>query len=96
MELQPVTSSTIQAIGYDAERSALRVQFVSGGTYEYAGVPADLFERFAASESKGRFFHQEIKPKFVHTKIEEQDAPPEAPQAQTGAGDESAAQRAEG
>lgn len=67
----PVKSSDVQAIGIDGER--IVVQFANG-TYEciYKGYGvstpmgrqahvAQVFERFKAVESKGRFYHEEIR-----------------------------------
>lgn len=79
MEMKPVTSSNISAIGFEAASALLHVQFTNGRTYEYQGVAAELFERFEAAESKGRFFAQEIRPKFTGTQFVEQ------PQAETPA-----------
>jgi hypothetical protein len=72
MELIPVVSSTIKAIGYDEETesrvSRLTVIFSSGARYIYESVPRDLWLRFKEAESVGRFFIQEIKPAFVGVK----------------------------
>lgn len=65
--LTPVESHQIKAIGHDAATQTLAIQFKSrppriGSIYYYANVPATMFERFQAAESKGRFFGSEIKP----------------------------------
>lgn len=52
-----VESSNIEAVGVD-----LRVRFKNGGTYVYPDVAPDLYERFINAESKGKFFHAEVKP----------------------------------
>lgn len=63
IEMQPVESSNIAAVGYNEVQQAMRVQFTSGDTYHYDNVPKDVFEAFHASKSKGRFFASEIRTK---------------------------------
>jgi hypothetical protein len=43
IELVPVESEALRAIGYDRSRSVLTVQFTSGSTFEYFDVPELLF-----------------------------------------------------
>ena len=60
----PVASTNIGAIGYDEASQTLAIRFHSGGTYAYDGVMPDVWQRFQAAESKGKFFHQHIKPTY--------------------------------
>jgi len=41
MELTPVTSRHIEAIGHDELTGTLTVQFRTGATYEYEDVPRE-------------------------------------------------------
>ena len=68
MNMIPVTSTNIKTIGYDPAARTLRVQFNSGGTYDYTEVPEATWHDFAASASKGQFFVKEIKGKYQSTK----------------------------
>lgn len=72
LEMIPVVSSTIKAIGYREEtesiKARLTVIFNSGGRYNYDGVPQDLWERLKDAESVGRFFAREIKSRFEGVK----------------------------
>ena len=43
-DMQPVSSSNIAAVGYDAENQTVYVQFLNGSTYAYKGVPEHEFE----------------------------------------------------
>lgn len=61
MQMQPVVSSNIAAVGHDAATSTLRIQFNSGSVYDYANVPASLFAELLAAESVGSFFSRAIK-----------------------------------
>ncbi len=61
---EPVASSNIDSTGYDPASETLAVQFRRGHVYHHSGVPPDLVERFAAAESKGRFYSEHIRGKF--------------------------------
>jgi hypothetical protein len=63
MELIPVTSSTIKAIGYDAATRTLRVQFLRGKSpiWEYSPITQEAFNDFMAADSLGSHFHKHIK-----------------------------------
>lgn len=58
---EPVSSTSIAAIGYDDDSEVLEVEFVSGSIYRYRGVSQDMFEDFRQAPSKGAFFNQHIK-----------------------------------
>lgn len=66
IELTPVESSQIHAIGYDEAQRKLAVQFKGktgpGSLYHYDNVPPELHQEFMAADSKGRFFKEKIKP----------------------------------
>jgi hypothetical protein len=57
-------SSAIDHIKYSEQSRDLEIRFVSGRTYRYASVPAEVHERFRAAPSKGMFFNAEIKDKY--------------------------------
>ena len=61
MELVPVDSSNLDAVGYDESTQTLTVRFKNGSMYEYLDVPPGVFEALVASASKGSFFNQQIK-----------------------------------
>lgn len=61
--MQPVDSSSIEAVGYDPQTRELHVRFVGGGLYVYGGVDRTWFDGLLRAESKGRYFNQEIKPR---------------------------------
>ena len=46
MPMTTVVSDNVRAVGYDYATQTLRVQFWSGGVYEYYGVPPHLYEAF--------------------------------------------------
>lgn len=67
MEMQPVISSNIKAIGFEKEK--MRVQFNNGATYETAAAQAD-YDTFMAAKSKGQHFNKILKKAFIWNKIE--------------------------
>jgi len=69
MERIPVSSSNISAIGYDADNQILEVEFTTGAVYSYSGVSSDEYEGFMSSDSKGKYFHANIKNRYSFTKL---------------------------
>lgn len=67
-ELQPVESSTIKALGYNAENLELHVQFKSGHYHVYRGVSPAQYTAFKTAESLGKHFHERIKGRFESEK----------------------------
>lgn len=45
LELQPVTSTNVAAVGYNPTSRVMRVAFQSGGVYDYFDVDPALFEQ---------------------------------------------------
>lgn len=61
-------SSAISGLRYQADNQKLFVQFQSGEKeYPYYNVPPQVFEEFAQAESKGKFFHAEIRDQYPPT-----------------------------
>jgi len=60
VEMKPVASSNIQAVGF--ENGELMIRFANGRTYRYTGPKvAEHHEAFMKAESKGRYFAQHIR-----------------------------------
>jgi hypothetical protein len=64
MQLTPVSSSSIDAIGYDPEARTLHVRFASGHTYSYAGVEPEDHHALTAAKSIGAHFAKHIRPTY--------------------------------
>lgn len=70
MNMQQIdNSSNVKAIGYDPESKTLRVEFLSGGTYDYAGVPQSEFNALESAGSVGGYLAKNIKGKFPSQKV---------------------------
>lgn len=55
-----VKSSNIKKVSYDKAEHILRLEFHSGGIYEYLDVPPSVYNRLMKAKSKGRFGYRNI------------------------------------
>lgn len=69
MDRTPVSSSNISAIGYDEDSQVLEVEFINGGVYSYSSVPAGEYDGFVNADSKGKYFHANIKDRYPFIKL---------------------------
>jgi len=70
MDREPVDSSNIESIGYDAAECILEVEFKGGSVYRYKGVPQELYAELCEAGSAGSFIHRLIKNVFECERIE--------------------------
>jgi hypothetical protein len=63
-------SSVVAKMIYDDEKETLRIVYVSGRIYDYKKVPLEIYEAMKASDSKGTFLNQHIKPNYEFEKVE--------------------------
>ena len=70
MERQPVESSSLRSVGYDAQRRELEIEFHDGTVYLYGNVPEDVCAALLQAESKGGYFNAEIREQYVYHKVE--------------------------
>lgn len=68
IELSPVNSSNVKAVGYFG--TSLYVRY-SNATYEYENVPQKIYLDLMNAESKGRFLCENVKGKFAYKKLVE-------------------------
>jgi hypothetical protein len=69
VEREPVSSSSIVSIGYDAGSETLEVEFKKTGVYHYLNVPQFIWERLMTAESIGKFFNAEVKNAYSCVKV---------------------------
>jgi len=62
-------SSVIRAFSYDPDIRTLRIVFLSGRAYLYAGVPEDIYLGLCTAPSKGAFFNTMIRDRFAFSEI---------------------------
>jgi hypothetical protein len=66
-------SSNIVGVKYDGEKKSLMVVFTSGGHYMYSEVPEEVYEGFMQAESRGKYFHKNIRNIYPALKVEEKE-----------------------
>ena len=64
-----IESSNLEALTYDSDNENLIVEFNSGARYRYKKVPLSVVDHFLDAESKGKFFHNNVKSKYEYEKI---------------------------
>lgn len=64
MERIPVESSNLVSVGYDPATQTLEVEFKRGVVWQYPNFPEHMWFEFEAAPSKGKYFLQQIKPRF--------------------------------
>lgn len=66
---QPVKSSNIGEIGYDAGSKTLAVKFLNGNVYHYSGVGQDEYDKMLKAKSVGGHLAKHIRPNFKGLQI---------------------------
>ena len=61
MEMIPVSSSNIAAVGYDEGSQTLMVEFKNGTSYQYFDVPERIFTELRDAGSAGAYLASNIK-----------------------------------
>lgn len=69
MQMKPINSSNISAIGHNPYTNTMRVQFANGNTYAYHDVPRDVHEALVNADSVGSHFSQNIRNAYKYTKV---------------------------
>jgi KTSC domain len=66
---EPVASTNILSLGYDAPSETLEVEFSSGSVYQYYNVNAALYEQLMMAPSKGQFLNIYIKNAYPFSRV---------------------------
>ena len=69
MERQPVSSSNLASVGYDAGSETLEVEFKNGHIYQYYNLPQVMFDALMQAPSMGSFFNANIRNAFACAKL---------------------------
>lgn len=70
-ELTEVNSSNVAAIGFDA--GVLTVKYKNNRTYEYHGVPEELYNEILKAESVGQILAEKVKGQFSTQPVAKED-----------------------
>lgn len=63
-QMQPIASTMIKAVGYEADESKLYVQFQNGVTWAYDDVPEEMYDSLIGGGSAGAYFRNNIRDAF--------------------------------
>jgi KTSC domain len=78
MERQPVTSSLIRSVGYDAAGSILEIELVEPNrVYAFYDVPYSVYDELMEAPSKGTFFNDFIRDLYAYQEIIDVSLPDE-------------------
>ena len=69
VEMKPVNSSNVYAVGYDTENQIVHVQFLNGSEYIYKGVSQHEFEGLLNAPSVGSYLHRNYKNIYPYERI---------------------------
>ncbi|RQT78109.1 MULTISPECIES: KTSC domain-containing protein [Burkholderia cepacia complex] len=64
MEMIPVRSSAIRAVGYDQGSMRMRILFTQGHSYDFCRVPADVYRGLMSAPSMGSYYNNVIKDRY--------------------------------
>jgi len=58
---EPVASSSIAAVGYDAGTRTLEIEFHNGRIYQFFGIAPQMAEALRAAKSTGAYFNKYVR-----------------------------------
>lgn len=64
MEMIPVRSSAIRAVGYDPDSMRMQIRFAQGDTYTFCRVPQHIYDGLLAAGSKGAYYDRYIRDRY--------------------------------
>lgn len=62
-------SENIASAEYDSQTKVLVLEFRDGRTYQYSGVPQEVWMGFQNAPSKGSYFFRQIRNRFQDTEV---------------------------
>lgn len=72
--LNPVESSNVEAVGYDAAGQRFGVRFKRGAEYHYEGVPQKVADSILTAKSIGSAVSANlVKGDFKYSRVDQQD-----------------------
>lgn len=58
-------SSMLTSIGFDSATSILEIEFKNGTVWQYNEFPEYMWYEFQSAESKGKYFHANIREQYT-------------------------------
>ncbi|MCX7179909.1 MAG: KTSC domain-containing protein [Proteobacteria bacterium] len=69
MEMKPINSGKLRAIGYDARARLLQVQLDDGSTLQYSGVGAEIWRRLSSSGAAWSYYRDNVEEEFTAKRV---------------------------
>jgi hypothetical protein len=69
VEMKPINSGKLRAIGYDARARILQVKLDTGDMLQYSSVGEDLWRRLSSSGAAWSFYRDNIEEEFTAKKV---------------------------
>ena len=64
-----VNSTNLSRVRYDESSLTLEIEFQGGRVYQYFDLPKHIFEELLRADSKGKFFHEQIKGHYRYARV---------------------------
>ena len=69
VEMIPVNSAVIKALGYNEESRVCRVEFSTGRVFDYENMAPDVYAQFSGAASIGRYWHANVKGQYSFREV---------------------------
>lgn len=64
MQMIPVNSTAMRAVGYDPNSRRMKITFQQGDTYDFCNVPQHVFDGLLSATSKGSYYNRYIRDRY--------------------------------
>ena len=64
MYMLAVSSSAIEAVGYDPNTRRMRIRFIGGNEYDFCNVPEGVYGELMSAPSKGIYYNNHIRDRY--------------------------------
>ena len=70
IEMYPVSSSNISAVGYDSINETVLIHFLNNTVYAYKGINEIVFEELKTAPSIGSYLNRNFKNVYPYKRVE--------------------------
>jgi hypothetical protein len=67
VKMTPISSSAIEAVGYDPSTGRMRIRFTGGSEYDFCGVPEHVYRDLMSASSSGIYYNDHIRDRYPCT-----------------------------
>lgn len=62
-------SSALASVAYDGKHTILQIEFCDRSVYQYIAVPEKIHQDLLQADSKGTYFNEFVRHRFVSVKV---------------------------